>query len=303
VTAEVRIGVDLGGTKIEVIALDASGAELIRRRVPTPPSYRPCLEAIANLVVGVERDLGARGSVGVATPGSVSRVTGTMKNANSVFLNGMPLARDLATLMEREIVIANDADCLALSEATDGGGAGADPVFAVIVGTGVGGGLVVGGRLVSGPNGITGEWGHNPLPYADLDHTGPLPECYCGKQGCVETFLSGPGLAADHQRVTGVIASAADIAASAESGDPEAAATIDRYASRLARALSVVINVLDPEVIVVGGGVSNIAALYELVPAAWDRFVFSDATSTRFVPSVHGDSSGVRGAAWLGPAA
>lgn len=298
----VRIGVDLGGTKIEAIALSAGGEELVRRRIPTPDSYEPCVAAIAGLVHEVEADLDVRATVGVATPGSVSKITGTMKNANSQFLNGQPLPVDLAAALGREIQIANDADCLALSEATDGGGAGADPVFAVIVGTGVGGGVVANGRLVASPNGIAGEWGHNPLPYPDLDHDGALPDCYCGRAGCVETFLSGPGLAADHRRHTGHETTAKQIAAAASRGDGAAVATIERYARRLARALAVVINILDPEVIVLGGGVSNIAALYELVPAKWEPFIFSDAATTRLVPNVHGDSSGVRGAAWLWPA-
>ncbi len=298
-----RIGVDLGGTKIEALALSDAGEELIRRRVDTPAEYAPCLEAVAALVIAVEADVGETGTVGVATPGAESRITGAMKNSNLQFLNGRLLRSDLCRVVDREVLIANDADCLVLSEATDGAAAGCDPVFGAILGTGVGGGIVVGGRLVTGPNGIAGEWGHNPLPYPEFDHSGPLPSCYCGKAGCVEKFLSGPGMSADHERVSGNRISAREVAEAADRGDKAAVATVERYSSRLARALAVVINILDPEVIVLGGGVSNVKMLYETVPQKWDPFVFSDATATRLVANRHGDSSGVRGAAWLWPLA
>ena len=297
-----RIGIDLGGTKIEIIALGDGGEVLARRRVATPQGdYPATLAAVAGLVAAVEDELGQRGSVGVGMPGALSRRTGLVKNANSTCLIGKPLQGDLENLLGRPVRLANDANCFALSEAADGAAAGADVVFGVIIGTGVGGGIVVGGRVLEGPNAIAGEWGHNPLPLpagADL----PLPACYCGRAGCVETYLSGPGLAADHLRMAGAALSPAEIVAAAAAGEADCTATLARYADRLARALAGVINLLDPDVIVLGGGLSNIDALYDEVPSRWLPHVFSDAVSTRLVRAAHGDSSGVRGAAWLWPA-
>jgi fructokinase len=296
-----RLGIDLGGTKIEIVALDRSGAELARTRRPTPRGdYAGTLETIARLVEDTERTLGARGTVGVAMPGAISPATGLVKNANSTCLIGHPLDRDLAQRLGRPVRVTNDADCFALSEATDGGAAGARSVFGVILGTGVGGGIVIDGRPVLGPNAIAGEWGHTPLPWPRDDER-PGPACYCGLAGCVETFCSGPGLAADHARVTGEALTAEAIASQAATGDPNARATLDRHADRLARALAVVINILDPEVIVLGGGLGRMPHLYEDLPRLWDPWVFSDRVDTRVVPPVHGDSSGVRGAAWLWP--
>ncbi len=296
---EIRIGVDLGGTKIEVVALDSAGSELARRRFESPrDDYDATLQTIHGCVQWAEREAGATGSVGIGTPGSLSRVSGCLKNSNSTWLNGRPILEDLSRLLERPVRIANDADCFALSEATDGAGAGADVVFGVIVGTGTGAGIVVRGRLLSGPNGIAGEWGHNPLPWPE-DFELPGPACWCGKRGCIETYLSGPGMGADHQRATGERAPAHDIAARAVAGDPVCRETLDRYGDRMARSLAHVINILDPDVIVLGGGMSNIDALYDEVPKRWGRYVFSDAVATRLVRNKHGDASGVRGAAWL----
>ncbi len=298
----IRLGIDLGGTKIEIVALAADGRELLRRRVPTPQGdYRATLEALVELVGFAEARLGERTSVGVGTPGSLSRMSGCIRNANSTCLNGKPLRRDLEAMLEREVRLANDANCFAVSEATDGAGAGAETVFGVILGTGVGGGVVVGGRLLVGANGIAGEWGHSPLPLptsADL----PLPQCYCGRHGCIETYLSGPGLATDHARRHGGSLSAHEIADAASAGDPACEATLQRYEARLARALSTVINLIDPDVIVLGGGLSRLERLYANVPARWAEHVFSDQILTRLRPARHGDSSGVRGAAWLWPA-
>ena len=297
-----RFGIDLGGTKIEILALDASGAELLRRRVAAPrDDYDATLAAIAALVAAVERDLGivpGIASVGVGTPGSRSPRTGLLRGSNSVWLNGRPIRDDLEARLNRPVAIANDANCFALSEATDGAGAGAMAVFGVILGTGVGGGLVLHGRVLEGHNAIAGEWGHNPLPWAAEDER-PGPACYCGLAGCIETFLSGPALAADHARINGGTADAATIVARAEAGDAACLRTLERYESRLARALAHVINIVDPDVVVLGGGLSNIARLYENVPRLWGTWVFADAVDTRLVRNVHGDSSGVRGAAWL----
>lgn len=297
-----RIGVDLGGTKIEAIALDEDGSTRARRRVATPAGdYDATLRAVAGLVAAVEAEAGAQagaaGSVGVGIPGALSPATGLVKNANSTCLIGRPLDRDLEAVLARPVRLANDADCFALSEAVDGAGAGAGSVFGVILGTGVGGGIVIGGRPLAGPNAIAGEWGHNPLPWPRGGEM-PGPACYCGKRGCIETFLSGPGLARDH----GGGLTAADIAAGAEAGDAVCTAALDRYIDRLARALATVINVLDPDVVVLGGGLSNLRVLYERLPRALPEWVFSDSVRTRIVPPVHGDSSGVRGAAWLWPA-
>jgi fructokinase len=296
---DLRLGVDLGGTKIEIIALDADGRELLRRRLPTPRNdYPGTLEAIASLVEAAERELGARGSVGIGTPGALSLRSGRIKNANSVWLNDRPLLEDLQQRLGRPLRIANDANCFALSEATDGAAAGAAVVFGVILGTGTGAGVVVHGRVLSGANAIAGEWGHNPLPWPRPEEL-PGPACYCGQRGCIETFLSGPGLRADHQRVTGIGFSPEAIIAGAAAGDPACEASLHRYEDRLARGLAQVINVLDPEVIVLGGGMGNIEHLYAEVPRRWGRYVFSDAVDNRLVPPRHGDSSGVRGAAWL----
>jgi fructokinase len=294
-----RIGVDLGGTKIEIAALDDSGAVRLRRRIDTPAGdYGATLEAIGALVESAERELGAAGTVGVATPGALSLRTGLIKNANSTCLNGRALGIDLEKRLARPVRLSNDANCFALSEAIDGAGRGAQVVFGVILGTGVGGGIVVDGRVLTGTDAIAGEWGHNPLP-SPLPDDLPLPHCYCGKEGCVETFLSGPGLAWDHVRHGGEHLPAPQIVQQAAAGDIACHASLSRYEVRLARSLAVVINILDPDVIVLGGGLSNLARLYENVPRLWDAYVFSDEVRTRLLPPVHGDSGGVRGAAWL----
>jgi len=281
-----RIGVDLGGTKIEAIALEGS-REVARRRVPTP---RGDYEATISTVSALVMELGA-GTMGVGIPGALSRVSGLVKNANSTWLIGRPLKQDLEKAIGREVRLENDANCFALSEATDGAGAGAQVVFGVILGTGVGGGIVVHGKVLSGPNAIAGEWGHNPLP-APAPEDLPLPACYCGRAGCIETYLSGPALAFDHFKLTGERLEPGEIV----SLNDEA---IGRYEKRLARALASVINVLDPDVIVLGGGMSNVERLYTEVPRLWSKDVFSDHVATRLVRNAHGDSSGVRGAAWL----
>ncbi len=295
------LGIDLGGSKIEIIALDPSGNVLLRRRRESPRGdYQQTLDAVRDLVAAAEAEFGARGTVGFGTPGAISPATGLLKNSNSTWLNGRPLDRDLAATLARPIAIANDADCFALSEATDGAAAaGAASVFGVIIGTGTGGGLVIRGRLLAGPNAIAGEWGHNPLPWPRPDEL-PGPPCYCGLHGCLETWLSGPGLARDHREHTGKAAAPPAIVAAALAGDVAAEATLRRYEDRLARGLTSVINVVDPEVIVLGGGLSQLGRLYAAVPAIWDRYVFSDTVRTRLLPPRHGDSSGVRGAAWLG---
>lgn len=294
-----RLGIDLGGTKIEIVALDRSGAELLRRRVPTPrDDYGATLAAVAGLVGDAERDLGVRGSVGIGTPGSISRATGLLRGANSVCLNGQPLVRDLEATLGRAVRVTNDANCFALSEAVDGAGKGAAVVFGAILGTGVGAGIVVHGRVLDGPNAIAGEWGHNPLPWPK-DEERPGPTCFCGHAGCIETFVSGPGLERDFLRATAEPATSRDIVARAALGDAACAAALARYEDRLVRALAHVINILDPDAIVLGGGMSNVDRLYESVPRQWGRWVFSDRVDTRLARNVHGDSSGVRGAAWL----
>lgn len=302
-----RVGIDLGGTKIEIAVLDGQGAIVYRARVPTPAGdYAATLSAVADLLAQAERRTGRAQSVGIGTPGSISRSTGCIKNSNSVCLNGRNLREDLQGLLGRQVRIANDANCFALSEATDGAGSGSAVVFGVILGTGVGGGLVVNGHLLDGPNGITGEWGHNPLFADSQGAIGPPRACYCGRVGCVETVLCGPGLAADHARATGGLdgthRTAEQIARGAQAGERSCIETLERYAQNLAQALAVVINIVDPDVIVLGGGLSNIQSLYERVPAHWGRWVFSDQVQTRLVRNRHGDSSGVRGAAWLGAA-
>ncbi len=293
-----RIGIDLGGTKTEIIGLSAHGEELGRRRTATPRSYDGSLDAMVDLVTWIEAETGQRGSVGVGIPGALSPSTGNVKNANSTWLIGHPLAEDLAAALARPVRVMNDANCFALSEATDGAGAGADVVFGVILGTGVGGAIVVDGRCLEGPNRIAGEWGHNPLPWprpAEL----PGPACYCGKQGCIETFVSGPGLERDHRTVTREDLASPEITERASAGDAGATEALRRYEDRLARALASVINIVDPDVVVLGGGMSNLPSLPESVAAVVPRYVFSDEVRTRIVRNRHGDSSGVRGAAWL----
>ncbi len=295
-----RIGIDLGGTKIEGIALSPSGEVLTRRRVGTPRDYGECLAAISRMVSTIEQDTKARGTVGVGIPGTIVPRTGLVKNANSTWLIGQPLAHDLASQLQRPVRVMNDANCFALSEATDGAGAGADVVFGVILGTGVGGGIVVGGRCLEGANLIAGEWGHNPLPWPGPDE-GLGTACYCGKHGCIETYGSGPGMERDHARHAGERLSTRDIVQLAAAGNVEAGATLARYHDRLARALASIVNVLDPDVIVLGGGMSNIEGLAEHISAGLPRYVFSDSVVTRVVCNLHGDSSGVRGAAWAWP--
>ncbi|HWC01280.1 MAG TPA: ROK family protein [Methylomirabilota bacterium] len=298
-----RIGVDLGGTKIEAVALDKDGHERGRRRVPTPRDrYAATLAAITTLVEGLERQAGEPARVGIGMPGALSPATGLVKNANSTWLNGRPLRQDLERLLHRPLRFANDANCFALSEARDGAGAGARVVFGVILGTGTGGGIAVDGRVLTGPNAVAGEWGHNPLPWPRPGEW-PGASCYCGRTGCVETFLSGPGISRDHLEATGEEIEATTIGARAADGDERCEATLARYEERLARALAAVVNLLDPDVIVLGGGLSNLARLYARVPERWGAWVFSDRVDTPLRPPQHGDSSGVRGAAWLWEAA
>jgi predicted NBD/HSP70 family sugar kinase len=294
-----RIGIDLGGTKIEIAALGGDGEIAFRRRLPTPAGdYAATVEAVGALVDAAEAELGGGCSVGVATPGALSLATGRIKNANSTCLNGRALKEDLERRLAREVRIANDANCFALSEAVDGAARDARVVFGVILGTGVGGGIVVDRRELMGANAIAGEWGHNPLP-APVASELPGPACYCGRAGCIETWLSGPGMAAEHERVAAERLAPEVIVARAAEGNAACTATLARYEERLARALASVVNVLDPDVIVVGGGLSKVARLYANVPGLWGAHVFSDDVRTRLVPPAHGDSSGVRGAAWL----
>ena len=302
-TRRLRIGVDLGGSKIEAAVIDAAGAVLLRRRLPTPAGdYDATLDTIAALVAGIERQIGASATVGIGMPGAISPASGLVKNANSVCLNGRPLRADLEARLGRPLRFANDANCFALSEATDGAAASRRIVFGAILGTGVGGGIVIDRRLLIGAAAIAGEWGHNPLPWPQPAER-PGPACWCGQTGCIETFLSGPGIAADYRRETGCEGDAVQISAAAAAGEPAARATLDRYIDRLARALAAVINLIDPNAIVLGGGLSAIGELYGEVPRRWRRYVFSDRVATRLLPPVHGDSSGVRGAAWLWPPA
>jgi len=296
-----RIGIDLGGTKIEGIALDGS-SEAARIRIDTPrDDYDATLAAIVDVVAELERRTTTHATVGVGIPGTLSH-TGLVKNANSTWLLGKPLRVDLERRLAREVRIANDANCFVVSEATDGAARDAAVVFGVVVGTGTGAGISVNSEVLTGPNGIAGEWGHNPLPWPEVDET-PGPPCYCGKCGCIETFLSGPGMARDHETWTSLREQAPSIVAKATAGDVGALDTMARYEDRMARALAGVINVLDPDVIVLGGGMSNIDRLYDRVPAMWSRYVFAagvdDVVRTRLVRAAHGDSSGVRGAAWL----
>lgn len=296
-----RIGIDLGGTKIEILALDDGGQTLYRKRVDTPQgSYSGTLEAMAQLVLEAEAFLKTTGSVGIGIPGALSLETGRVKNANSVCLIGQALPKDLGHMLQREIRVANDANCFALSEATDGAAAGCPVVFGVILGTGVGGGVVVHGRPLHGCNAIAGEWGHNPLSVEDHPET-TAPLCYCGRRGCVETWLSGPGLARDHFLHSGVRLTPPQIVSGAAHGDPNCEASLQRYEERLAKALANVINILDPDAIVLGGGLSSLDRLYVQVPHLWLAHVFSDSVRTRLLPPRFGDASGVRGAAWLWP--
>jgi fructokinase len=301
----IRIGIDLGGTKMEALALDGKGREVCRQRVATPRgSYGEILTALVELILRVEATCGEQGSIGIGIPGIASPATGLIKNANTTLLIGHPLDKDLQARLGRPVRLANDANCFALSEATDGAarpdalGVARPTVFGVILGTGTGGGVVVGGELLVGPDAIAGEWGHNSLPWpAQSEYPGP--DCWCGQRGCIETFLSGPGMAREHRTRTGQDLDASRIAELAAQGDAEASRTLDLYAHRLARALASIINVLNPDAIVLGGGVSNIPRLYDQVPPLWSKYVFSDVVTTRLVRAKHGDSSGVRGAAWL----
>jgi len=296
-----RIGIDLGGTKIEAIALSASGSILARRRVATPKgNYELTVRAIVDLVSAIEQELGASGTVGIGTPGAISPATGLIKNANSTALIGHALDKDLSFALDREVRLSNDANCFALSEAVDGAAAGAEIVFGVIIGTGTGGGIAVRGAILTGLNGIAGEWGHNPIAWPRPEEL-PGPQCYCGRQGCLETFLSGPGLSRDFRDATGEHLEPPEIVRLAKANDQKAEACLSRYEDRLARGLAHVINILDPQVIVLGGGMSNIQRLYQRVPRLWHQYVFSDRVDTKLVRPVHGDSSGARGAAWLWP--
>jgi len=298
-----RIGIDLGGTKIEAITLDDNGDELMRHRVETPVGdYQGTVTAIYNLVNHMQASLdevagNEVASIGIGTPGSLSPTTGLLRNSNSVCMIGKPVKQDLEKLFNREIRMTNDANCFALSEATDGAAKGAEVVFGVIIGTGTGAGIVINGKVLNGANSIAGEWGHNPLPWPSANEL-PGPECYCGKHGCIETFLSGPGLSADYLATTGEQKTAIDIASSSDF-DAQAEACLQRYEDRMARGLAHIINVIDPDVIVLGGGMSNVSRLYSNVPKLWKKYVFSDVVNTRLVAPIYGDSSGVRGAAWL----
>jgi len=294
-----RIGIDMGGTKIEGILLDEQGHEQQRQRIDTPRNnYDATVQAIVDLVNQLERELDKPATVGIGIPGAISPASGRVKNANSTWLIGQPLLDDLQQQLGRDIKIENDANCFVVSEATDGAAAGADVVFGVIIGTGTGGGVYVRGHSIIGPNAIAGEWGHNPLPWPTPSEY-PGRDCYCGKKGCIETWLSGPGFSLDHRLSGGDKLRAPEIVQLAEQGDPLARASLERYEMRLAKSLASVINILDPEVIVLGGGMSNIQRLYDNVPKLWTSYVFSDRVDTKLVPPKHGDSSGVRGAAWL----
>jgi len=294
-----RIGIDVGGSKIEGIALADNGGEIFRHRTETPAGdYNATLNAIVKLINLIEISTSQIGSIGIGTPGALSPMTGLLRNSNSVCMNGQPVKQDLEKLLDREIRISNDANCFALSEAIDGAAKNAAVVFGVIIGTGTGAGVVINGRVLNGPNAIAGEWGHNPLPWPQQNEL-PGPSCYCGKHGCLETFLSGPGLSHDFEQHYIKKLTAMEISVLAGEGDAQANSCLQRYENRLARGLSHIINILDPDVIVLGGGMSNIARLYENVPKLLPAYVFSDSVNTRLVPPMYGDSSGVRGAAWL----
>lgn len=301
-----RIGIDLGGTKTEVIALDDAGEQRFRHRLPTPrEDYQQTIETIAALVDMAEQATGQTGSVGIGIPGSLSPYTGVVKNANSTWLNGQPFDNDVSRRLKREVLLANDANCLAVSEAVDGAAAGAQTVFAVIIGTGCGAGVALNGRAHIGGNGTAGEWGHNPLPWMDDDELRYREEipCYCGKQGCIETFISGTGFATDYQRLSGKALKGDEIIRLVDAQDAVAELALSRYELRLAKALSHVVNILDPDVIVLGGGMSNVERLYKTVPSLMKSFVFGGECETPVRKAQHGDSSGVRGAAWLWPLA
>jgi fructokinase len=299
---EMRIGIDLGGTKIEALALDRGGVELVRYRIDTPrDDYRATVLAMAGLVRRIELETATVATVGAGIPGTISGQTGLVKNANSTWLNGQALQRDLSAELGREVRMANDANCLAVSEATDGSAAGARVVFGVILGTGCGGGVAIDGQIHNGPNGVAGEWGHNPLPWPTAEEQ-PGPACYCGKRGCMETWVSGTGLAREFQEVTGKARTTREIVAGAEAGEVEAVQALERFEDRLARGLASVINVLDPDILVFGGGLSKLERIYREVPARLSRYVFGREATTVLVPARYGDSSGVRGAAWLWPA-
>lgn len=304
-----NLGIDLGGTKIEILALDDNGKELHRTRTPTPKNdYQEILSTITKLVTETETTLNQKGTVGICTPGATSLETGLLKNSNTVCMNGMPFKKDLEKILQRKIAIANDANCFALSEATDGSAKGAEIVFGVIVGTGTGGGIVVNGKVLTGCNSISGEWGHNPLPWPNIDEL-PGLECYCGKFGCIETWISGPGFLRNFNTANNKInneheeqklpLTTKEIVAQAEQGNEHCEEAMRNYEDRMARSLSHLINILDPDVIVLGGGMSNIERLYTNVPKIWHKYIFSDSINTKLVPPTHGDSSGVRGAAWL----
>ncbi len=295
----IRIGIDLGGTKIEGIALSEAGEELFRQRIATPRGdYQGTLQSIVSLIKQIEAGIDEQGSIGICTPGSLSPATGLLRNSNSVCMNGKPVLDDLQNLLHKEIRIANDANCFALSEATDGVARDASVVFGVIIGTGTGAGVVVDKKVLLGPNSIAGEWGHNPLPWPNDDEL-PGAECYCGKLGCIETWLSGPGIVRDHELYNNEFIDPELLDGKARFGNEDAIETFQRYENRMARSLAHVINILDPDVIVLGGGMGNIKRLYENVPDIWGNYVFSDTVNTKLLAPLHGDSSGVRGAAWL----
>jgi fructokinase len=299
---EMRIGIDLGGTKIEALAIDGHGVELARHRIDTPrDDYDATIAAMVGLVLRIEKETGTTATVGAGIPGSISRITGLVKNSNSTWLNGRPLDKALSAALKREVRIANDANCFAVSEATDGAAAGSHVVFGVILGTGCGGGVAIDARVHEGPNGVAGEWGHNPLPWPKPEES-PGPLCYCGKRGCMEMWVSGTGIALDYKNVTGVSRTTKEIVADFEAGDRDASAAMERFEDRLARGLAQVINILDPDVIVIGGGVSRVEHLYQALPAKLPAYVFGGEASTPILPAKYGDSSGVRGAAWLWPA-
>jgi fructokinase len=296
-----RIGIDVGGTKIEALALDAQGVEIVRHRIQTPrDDYAGTLKALADIVALIEQITGETGTVGIGIPGCISQRTGLVKNSNCTWINHQALDRDLGDILGRVVRIENDANCFAVSEATDGAAAGKRAVFGVILGTGCGGGLSIDGRSFAGPNSVAGEWGHNPLPWPDAREY-PGPECYCGKRGCLEQWISGTGIELDYKACSGLVRTTREIVAASEDGDPVANAAIERFEDRLARGLSVIINILDPDVIVVGGGVSNLDRLYRSIPERLPGYVFGAEVSTPVFRAVHGDSSGVRGAAWLWP--
>ncbi len=296
-----RIGIDLGGTKIEIIVLNNAGEIIFCQRAQTPQNnYDAILNLIKKLIEDAEKTVGCVCSIGIGTPGAISPITGLLRNSNSVCLNGKPFKDDLENKLQREVRISNDANCFALSEASDGAAAGRSVVFGVIVGTGTGAGVVVNGQVLNGPNAIAGEWGHNPLPWPE-DNERPSRECYCGKSGCIETFLSGVGMEADYFSQTGEKISAEQIVKKSQQGIQAAELCLQQYERRMAKSLAHVINILDPDVIVLGGGMSNIQRLYQHVPKLWGEFVFSDYVQTQLLPPEYGDSSGVRGAAWLWP--